>query len=196
MYKPPKGMFLTAVRISPAKSNFSIPRILALENAQLVQSKPRSTGGAGGNAYVQYGTGGRPFSKKFRVMETVFQIEVAKNPISTNIEAQDKTLSITAAGTAQGTATALTKYFNEVTTATAGATEGVRLDAATVGKVRVVLNNDAADTVKVYPATSEKIINSAGTDLGANAAQDLVVGARKHYVCLVAGVWQEALLGS
>lgn len=190
-------MFLTAARISPAKSNLTIPRILSLENAQLVQSKPRAAGGLGGSAYVQYGTGGRPFSKKFRVFETVQQIEVAKNPVATNIEAQDKALGLAAAGTTQGAGTLLNKYFSEITTIGAAATEAARFDAATVGKVKVVLNNDVSgDTLKMFPASGEKIITGAGVDLGTNASQDILATQRKHYVCLTAGVWQEAIVGS
>lgn len=186
--------FLTAKRISPAKADLTQPKLIYLEDAQIVMSKVYN-GTKGGGATVQYGTGGRPFSKKIKVYETPSQIEVAKNPASTNIQAQDKTLGVTPAGTVQG-GTAVTKYFTEVTTIGAGATDAVTLDAATVNKVRVLLDNDVSgDPLKIFPAVGEKIINKAGVDLGVNAALTIAAGQRTHLACDVVGVWREAIPG-
>ncbi len=186
--------FVTVRRASPAIRDFTIPRITYLEDAQIVMTKLR--GGSQGGSSLQYGTGGRPFSKKFRIFETPNQLEVAKNPATTNVNAQDKALALAGAGTTQGAGTAITKYFNECLTIGAGATEAFTLDAAVVGKVRVFVNNDAAgDQAKIFPASGEKIITKLGVDLGTNAVFSLLAAQRAHFVCLATGIWQECLLG-
>ena len=74
--------------------------------------------------------------------------------------------TVTAAGSTQGTATALTKTYNIVSTATAN--QGVILPAATAGLVINVFNI-SGNTIKVYPASTETIDGGS-----ANAAVELV----------------------
>ena|SRR6056300_382593 len=62
--------------------------------------------------------------------------------------------SVTAAGTTQGTATALTKTYNIVQTATAN--QGVVLPDASTG-VKITVYNSTSVNIKVYPASSESI---------------------------------------
>jgi len=62
--------------------------------------------------------------------------------------------SVTAAGTTQGDATALTKTYNLVQTASAN--QGVKLPDAAAG-LKVTVYNSTAANIKVYPATSESI---------------------------------------
>ena len=68
----------------------------------------------------------------------------------------DVTTGISAAGTTQGTATALTSLVNEVDTVT-GAAAGVVLPAVTsfIGMTIWVVNTDSSDTLTVYPASGE-----------------------------------------
>ena len=83
------------------------------------------------------------------------------------------TTGITAAGTTQGTGTALTKSYNIVTTTPSGT--GVVLPTATVGmKVRIV--NKGANALNVYPASGGTIDGAA-----ANAAVVLPVGTTATY---------------
>lgn len=82
--------------------------------------------------------------------------------------------TITAAGTTQGDATALSKTFNVVTTATAN--QGVILPTAADGLLYTVINGTSV-SIKVYPNTSETINN--GT---ANAAISLPAGATTNLV--------------
>jgi hypothetical protein len=77
------------------------------------------------------------------------------------------TSGISAAGTAQGDATALTADYNIISTAPAGT--GVRLPTATIGR-KVLVVNRGANAVNVYPA-SGAVIDS----LGANTAISLPV---------------------
>lgn len=62
--------------------------------------------------------------------------------------------SVTAAGTTQGTGTALTKTYNIVQTASAN--EGVVLPDASTG-LKITVYNSTSANIKVYPASSESI---------------------------------------
>ena len=77
--------------------------------------------------------------------------------------------SVTAAGTDQSGATAISNTFNVVGTATAD--QGVKLPTAAAGLLYTVSNGTSVN-VKIYPNTSGTI--NAGT---ANAAIDLPAGA-------------------
>jgi hypothetical protein len=70
--------------------------------------------------------------------------------------------AVSAAGTTQGTATALTVDYNVITTA--AASSGVVLPTATAGR-RIVIVNKGANTLSIYPATGGTI-----DALSANAA--------------------------
>ena len=76
--------------------------------------------------------------------------------------------TVSAAGTTQGTGTALTSDINIITTV--GASAGVVLPATTAGK-RVVVVNKGANALTIYPATS-----SAIDALSANVGVSLAVG--------------------
>ena len=78
------------------------------------------------------------------------------------------TASVSAAGTTQGTATALTNDYNVVTTV--GASSGVVLPTATVGR-RIIVVNKGANALAIYPASGAAI-----DALAANAAISLAVG--------------------
>jgi len=74
--------------------------------------------------------------------------------------------AVSAAGTTQGTATAITSDYNVITTA--AASSGVILPTATIGR-RIVVVNKGANTVNIYPATGGAI-----DSLGANVAITLI----------------------
>ncbi len=83
--------------------------------------------------------------------------------------------TISAAGTTQGTATALTSDINRVTSSTAGTQIGVILPANSVGRSITVIN-DSANDINVYPPTSSAI-DGAGT----NTAVTLKTGSQVIY---------------
>ena len=89
--------------------------------------------------------------------------------------------TVTAAGTVQGDATALTKSYNIITTATVD--QGVVMPDATTGKVATLLNATAVN-IKVYPASGEQI-----DALGSNIAKDLSPGASLTLVCSSGTLW-------
>lgn len=78
--------------------------------------------------------------------------------------------TVTAAGTTQGTSTALTSDVNVVTTSTAGTQLGVVVPGATGGKYAVIVNR-SANAINVYPASGHQF-----DSLGANAAISLPIG--------------------
>lgn len=91
--------------------------------------------------------------------------------------------AITAAGTTQGGATALTTTMNNVTTVT-GAAAGVVLPTAAAGIIIYVSNDDSADTLNVYPNTSDNI-----NDEAVNTAIALGAGASITFIAANATKW-------
>lgn len=73
---------------------------------------------------------------------------------------------VTAAGSTQGDATALTKTVNLITTATAG--QGVKLPTAAAGLTIKIINTTAV-TIVVYPNTSD-VIDGGTVNVGVNLA--------------------------
>lgn len=99
-------------------------------------------------------------------------------------------IAITAAGTTQGTATAIAADINMVTTATAN--QGVILPAITPLDVITVINSSGA-AIKVYPATGDYIGTGA-----VNVAVTLANGARATFYAkstavanTTTAVWQQ-----
>ena len=83
------------------------------------------------------------------------------NVIATSYHIRSITTGITAAGTANTTATALTKEINIVSTVVTGA-NGVALPTAVAGMV-IIINNTSDNTLNVFPASGAKI-NALATD--------------------------------
>lgn len=91
--------------------------------------------------------------------------------------------AVSAAGSTQGTATALVSNINNVTVVAAAA-DGVRLPTAVAGMRILVRNTDALDTLKIYPATGGQI-----NALGANAAYSLIAGLTIELMATTATQW-------
>jgi hypothetical protein len=89
--------------------------------------------------------------------------------------------SISAAGSTQGDATALTKDINIISTVSAG--QGVVLPTAVAGMV-LIINNISATDMNVYPATGAAI-NSLSTNLGLNH----IAGASLQYYAMSSTQW-------
>jgi len=88
---------------------------------------------------------------------------------------------ISAAGSTQGTATAITKDINVVSTVSAS--QGVVLPTAIAGMV-IIVNNTSATSLNVYPA-SGATINSLAT----NAAYTHVAGGSLQYYAVSSTQW-------
>lgn len=104
------------------------------------------------------------------------------NLVATSYHIRSITTGITAAGSTQGTATALTKEINVVSTVSSGA-NGVVLPTAVAGIVLIV-NNTSANTLNVYPATGGAV-NSGST----NTAYSHVSGASIQYYATSGTQW-------
>ena len=103
------------------------------------------------------------------------------NLLQSNFTFRSVQTSISAAGTVQANATALTKELNLVSTVSAG--QGVRLPTAVAGMV-VLITNSSATNVNVYPATGAAI-----NTLAANAAYTHVAGATLQYIAPTTTQW-------
>ena len=91
--------------------------------------------------------------------------------------------AVNAAGTTQGTATALVSNINNVTVVTAAAA-GVILPTAVAGMRILVRNSDSADTLSIYPATGGTI-----NALAANAAFTLAAGSTIELMATTTTQW-------
>ena len=91
--------------------------------------------------------------------------------------------TVSAAGSTQGTATALTKTYNIVSTASAA--QGVVLPAATAGLIINVFNI-SGNTIKVYPTTSQTIDGGS-----ANAPVEIVTANGSEFVGTGTGTWRQ-----
>jgi hypothetical protein len=105
----------------------------------------------------------------------------AANVIATGYHIRSVGTSISAAGTVQGNATALTNEFNQVTTVASGA--GVRLPTAVAG-MAITITNISANSLNVYPATSAAI-----NSLSANAAFVQGAGSTLQFIAMTSTQW-------
>lgn len=93
-------------------------------------------------------------------------------------------------GGGQGSALALTKDLNQVSTSGAD-TDSVKMPVALPGMFKLVANDDSAQNIVIFPATGETIDGA-----GANAGVVLGEGGRALFVCLVAGNWTTMAMGA
>jgi len=91
--------------------------------------------------------------------------------------------AVSAAGSTQGTATALVSSINNVTVVAASA-DGVILPTAVAGMRLLIRNSDSADTLKIYPATGAQI-----NALGNNASFSLAAGSTTEIFATTTTQW-------
>ena len=176
---------LTAYKISDKTYGYNTSKVVRIPKADIqeivpIPSTSASTRYKAGTTKVVTST------KEYGVYETMEQIDVADDPTTTNTQALDIALTVSAAGSDQAGGTALTKYFNKVTTCVASTADGVVLPSAVANKVVVVLNGTAAAGA-VWPASSDSIDSSAE-----NSDVALAAGDRKHFVAASATQWYTA----
>ena len=102
-------------------------------------------------------------------------------PTISGLAAFSVSAAVSAAGSTQGTATALTSVINNVTTV--AASTGVVFPTAVAGN-RVIVRNGGANALAVYPASGATI--NAGS---ANAAFSIPVGAAIEFFSISASAW-------
>jgi hypothetical protein len=103
--------------------------------------------------------------------------------------AHSNAAAVTAAGTTQGTATALAADFNNIATGTAN--QGVVLPTGVPG-MRVLVWNSTGNTIKIYPAGTGTIDGGS-----ASAAVTLTSAHRAaEFFCQSANTWVSALVGA
>lgn len=161
------------------------PKIKYLEPSEIadVQPKKNSAGTVIGSVIV-YGAS-KKVRRKYLVAERPQEVEVARDPVTTNPYAMALNLAVTAAGAASNTGTALTTYLNKVTAATVTTTMGVALPSASLTRKAVVVINAATTAISIYPANAESI-DSAASNIGVS----LAVGGRKHFFAYSTTNWK------
>lgn len=108
--------------------------------------------------------------------------------ISTGLLTGSAANALTAhAGGGQGSALALTKQINRVTTV-ASAGDSVKLPASAAGQFVVVVNAAAANAMDCFPASGEAI-----NALSANTALSIAANKTVVFFCAVAGTWNSIL---
>ena len=93
----------------------------------------------------------------------------------------DNNNAVSAAGSTQAGATALTVDYNVVTTV--GASAGVKLPTGTAGR-RIVIVNKGANTLKIYPVTSSYIdgeLINAAISLASNGSIELMASSSTQW---------------
>ena len=142
---------------------------------------------AGGNTEIIFndedtanGSANLTFDKTTSVLTVTGNVSVS-NVTTTNYFLRSVQTGITASGTVQSNATAITKEINVVSTVASGA--GVVLPTAVAGMV-ITITNISANSLLVYPATNG-IINS----LSANAALTQVTNATLQFVAPTTTQW-------
>mgnify|MGYP003135904815 CR=1 FL=1 len=99
------------------------------------------------------------------------------------------TNSISAGGTqTQAGATALTTMVNRVTVSGTDG-DGVKLPAAIAGLEILIINDDSAQTIKVWPATGDSIDGGSANAVDANT---LAAGSSRRYIAIDATNWYTA----
>jgi len=99
------------------------------------------------------------------------------------------TNSITAGTTqTQAGATALTKNTNRVTVVGTNG-DGVKLPTAVAGLEILIINDDAAQTLKIWPATGDAIDGGSANAVDAN---QLAAGSSRRYIAVDATNWYTA----
>lgn len=103
------------------------------------------------------------------------------SPVLGGLPTRSISAAVSAAGTTQGTGTALTTMINNVTTV--AASSGVVLPTAVAGMV-IIIRNGGANALNVYPASG-----AAVNALAANAAFSLAVGGILQFVAMSTTRW-------
>jgi len=109
--------------------------------------------------------------------------ELTFTEVDNNFTALNTTVvvGVTAAGTTQGTATALTSTISSVDTVASGT--GVILPAALAGYT-ITVTNHGVNTLLLYPATGETV-----EGLAVNTAMPMLPGTCYRAACATAGAW-------
>lgn len=138
-------------------TSFNKPKLMQFHIDKLIGP---GTGDASGVTTLRYQSETQPIAEVV-VAETFANLQAATEPVvATNLYAQDFTTGISAGATqTQAGATQLTTYINVVATAAASG-DGVKLPTAVAEKVVVIVNN-GANPIKVWPFTGDTIEGGA-----------------------------------
>jgi hypothetical protein len=126
----------------------------------------------------------------YQVYQKAQEIDVQRDPATTDVMlAQLKQLAVAGVGTTIAS-TLIMKYFNEMLTIGAGATEAGRLPTIVLNKCVCIVSNDAAgDAFKLFPNLNTETID-AGV---AGAVKSIAAGSTLFLVATSATAWTTAV---
>lgn len=182
------GRLLALTAYSQNGQKFAKPRVVYV-NEEFIKVTPAGVTGKLTRVLEENTNTGN--KDTYKVYERALHIEIARNPTATDLYLKKFVqAAIAGVGTTQGAGAVISPltYLAEALTIGAGATEAFVLPAAVVGRVVVVLSNDAAgDAAKIFPASGEYI-----NDQAVNTVYSMAAGTRAHFVCLATGKWTVA----
>lgn len=188
-------LILTAVAEQPSVKGTKTysaditPKIKYLEPSEVadIQAKKNDAGTVVGSVIV-YGAS-KKVRRKYIVAERPQEVEVARDPVTTNPYATSMNLAVTASGSVIGDSPrAITAYLNKVTAATVTDDMSTQLPTASGARKAVVIINGASTAISVFPTASESIGSGAS-----NVGVSLAVGARAHFYAYSATNWKYAV---
>lgn len=183
-------LILTAYTEQPSTKGtktLTSPKVVYLEPSEVadIANKKNDAGTVIGSVVV-YGAS-KKTRRKYTVAERPQEVEVARDPASTNPYAQSINRGVAASGAASNTAQALTAYLNVVTAATVTTMTGVRLPSASGNQKAIVIINAASTGLTAYPSASE-FINSGASDVGLA----IPFNSRVHFYASASNTWKSA----
>jgi hypothetical protein len=95
--------------------------------------------------------------------------------------------AVAAAGTTQGTATALSPGYNNVTSSSAGTATGVILPTTATG-ITVTVRNNTGNGINVYPSTGHTIDST-----GVNVPLSIMIGGVVTFTAVQSGEWSTSV---
>lgn len=178
-------IFLTAY--SRGGEVFAKPRVVAVNSEGLIVIPPSKSTGIYTQVTEVHEDGTKDYYKVYESAAEIKAQQLVDAGQATTLFAKNwVNLAQAAAGATAAAALDVVKYLTEVSSATVTTTDGVQLDAATRGKVRVVVNTSGV-ALEMWPQTGENFKDSAD-----NAAIAQAAATRKHYVCITATEWVTA----
>jgi hypothetical protein len=168
-------------------SNFDVNAALPLDSRTKVADITARNAIVSGQRYIGLTVHVLSDSVNYQLVGGILDANWTDIRTLTSYLVQTNATGITAfAGGGQGSATQLAKDINRVTTcATSG--DSVKLPAGVAG-MKIVVINDGAASMNIFPATGEQI-----DALGVNAAYALATtSANASFICAATGIWKSA----
>ena len=192
LYDARQSTYVNGETITAAHSNDEFDRILAAFHVTTGHKHDGSTTGDGSKLVVVGALDSGSITSGFGTIDTGSSTITTTGAISgggltiTGAIIKSVGNTITAGSTqTQAGATALTKDINRITVSGTDG-DGVKLPAAVAGAKVEIINDDSAETIKIWPATGDAIDGGSANAVDANT---LAAGSDRTYFSVDATNW-------